>query len=90
MTYTIHVCNVDIRPVFLFISCLFGGCVYDIHDICLCFFLCLMFFLDVYMTYTTYVCHVRHLSNHPDIYRVIAMDTCCFVGCISVLLDIRM
>ena len=94
MTYTIHVCNVHIRSVFLFMSCLFAGCVYDIHDICLCFFLCLMFLLDVYMTYTTYVCIIFGILcmsyTHPDIYRVLAIDSCFFAGYISVLLDIRM
>ena len=36
-------------------SCFFTGCVYDIHDIRLYYFWDLVFLLDVYMTYTTYV-----------------------------------
>ena len=71
-------------------SCVFTGCVYDIHDIRLYYLWDLVFLLDVYMTYTTYGCHVRHLRNHPDIYRVLAIDSCFFAGYISVLLDIRM
>ncbi len=71
-------------------SCVFTGCVYDIHDIRLYYLWDLVFLLDVYMTYTTYGCHARHLRNHPDIYRVLAIDSCFFAEYISVLLDIRM
>ena len=55
---------------------------------CVCFFLiCLLFWLVVYRTYTTYVCLVMHVSNQPDTYRAIAINKLSFARRISVLLE---